>query len=122
MLRHVGKSVYDGPWDANAIEKWVRVREHPSVGFADSQHIRNFFRKEGIMVHLFVTKESVEGNWNAFQDFLFQEVAVPLFERNIVKRGTFSLVFSDGEENKKWLEGTSFENGSFPVAMLIDFV
>ena len=37
-----------------------------------------------------------------------------------MKRGTFSIVISDGEENKQWLKGTDLQE--MPSAMLIDFV
>lgn len=93
-----------------------------TVGFADYQNVRNFFRKDGIMVHLFVTKEMVDNDWNLFHDYIFHEVAIPVIEQRIMKRGTFSIIFSDGEENKKWLKGTSLENLPLPSAMLIDFV
>ncbi|CBK19681.2 uncharacterized protein [Blastocystis hominis] len=115
------KSVYEGPWDAKAIEEWARIREHPSVGFADEQHLMQYHRKEGILVHMLVDKESVGGDWNAFQDFVFQEMAVPIFSNGIMKRGTFTIIFSDGEENKKWLKTMAPRGDSLPVALLIDF-
>ena len=95
---------------------------HPSVGFADSQRLSTFFQKEGTLVHLFVTKESVGGDWNTFQEFVFHEIALPVIDQTIMPRGSFTVVFSDAEENKAWLKGTALDNGHFPVAMIIDFV
>ena len=114
--------VYDGEWDAPKIAAWARLMDHPSVGFADSQTVRNFFRKEGTLVHLFITKESIEEDVGTFQDFLFHEVAIPVIEQKIMERGTFSVIFSFAEENKSWLKNTALDNGHFPVAMIIDFV
>lgn len=114
--------MYEGPWEAKAIEEWARIREHPSVGFADEQHLAQYNRKEGILVHMLVDKESVGGNWNAFQDFVFQEMAVPIFSNGIMKRGTFTIIFSDGEENKNWLKRMAPRGDPLPVALLIDFV
>ena len=114
--------VYDGEWDAPQIAAWARLMDHPTVGFADSQHIRNFFQKEGTLVHLFITKESVEGDVGTFMDFLFHEVSIPVIEQKIMKRGTFSVVFSYAEENKDWLKNTALDNGHFPTAMIVDFV
>lgn len=116
------KSVYDGPWDAKAIEEWARIRERPSVGFADDQHLREYYRKDGILVHMMVDKEAVGGDWNAFQDFVFQEIATPIFTNGIMKRGTFTIIFSDGVENKKWLKRMTPRGDELPVALLIDFV
>ena len=66
--------------------------------------------------------QSKGGNWNAFQDFVFQEMAVPIFSNGIMKRGTFTIIFSDGEENKSWLKRMAPRGDSLPVALLIDFV
>lgn len=114
--------MYDGAWDAKAIEAWARIRERPAVGFADDQHLRGFYRKDGILVHMLVDKESVGGDWNAFQDFVFQEMAVPIFSNGIMERGTFTIIFSDGVENKKWLKQMSPRGDQLPVALLVDFV
>ena len=114
--------MYDGPWDAKAIEEWARIRERPSVGFADDQHLREYYRKDGILVHMMVDKEAVGGDWNAFQDFVFQEMATPIFTNGIMKRGTFTIIFSDGVENKKWLKRMTPRGDELPVALLIDFV
>lgn len=116
------KSIYTGEWKADKIIEWATLMDFQTVGFADYQNVRNFFRKDGIMVHLFVTKEMVDNDWNLFHDYIFHEVAIPVIEQRIMKRGTFSIIFSDGEENKKWLKGTSLENLPLPSAMLIDFV
>ena len=96
--------------------------EHPSVGFVDSQRLKNYFQKEGTLVHLFVTKESVDNDWNTFQEFVFHEIALPVIDQKIMARGSFTVVFSDGEENKMWLKDTALDNGHFPAAMIIDFV
>lgn len=93
---------------------------YQTVGIANSQTIRNFFHKEGIMVHLFITKEIANNDFNTFQDYIFNEVAIPVIEQKIMKRGTFSIILSDGEENKQWLKGTDLQE--MPSAMLIDFV
>ena len=69
---------------------------HPSVGFADSQRLKNYFQKEGTLVHLFVTKESVDNDWNTFQEFVFHEIALPVIDQKIMARGSFTVVFSDG--------------------------
>ena len=74
------------------------------------------------MVHLFISKEMADGNWGLYQDYLFHEVAIPVIDQSIMKRGTFSIVVSDGEENSTWLKGTDLENMELPCAMLIDFV
>ena len=95
---------------------------HQTVGFVDSQTIRNFNRGEGVVVHVFVTKEIENNDQHAFHDFLFNEVALPVIEQKIMKRGEFSIIFSDGEENKKWVEGTDLEKEGDLCAMLIDMV
>ena len=114
--------MYDGPWDAKAIEEWARIRERPSVGFADDQHLREYYRKDGILVHMMVDKEAVGGDWNAFQDFVFQEMATPIFTNGIMKRGTFTIIFSDGVQNTQWLKRMTPRGDELPVALLIDFV
>ena len=116
------KSVYDGAWKAEEIEKWTRERERPLVGFADEQHLRNFYRKDGVLVHLMIDKQWIEGDWNAFQDFVFEEMARPIIENRIMKRGTFTIIFSDGVENKNWAKGMSPRGDSLPLALLIDLV
>lgn len=114
--------MYDGEWDAHKIAAWGRLMDHPSTGFADSQTVSNFFRKEGTLVHLFITKESMEGDVDTFQDFLFYEVALPVINQKIMERGTFTVIFSFAEENKSWLKNTALDNGHFPSALIIDFV
>lgn len=118
----IEKSVYTGEWKAEKIIEWAKLLSYQTVGYADSQNIRDFFHHEGVMVHLFVTKEIANNDWFQFQDYLFSEIAIPVIEQKIMKRGTFSIVVSDGEENKKWIEGTDLEKQLFPSAMIVDFV
>ena len=116
------KSVYDGPWEAKKIEEWARLMEHPTVGFVDSQRLRNYFRKTGILVHLFIDPESINNDWNNFQDFIFHEVSLPVVENKIMKRKDFTIVFCDGKENTAWMKNSGLDPDVLPSALLIDFV
>lgn len=116
------KSVYEGPWEAAKIEEWARLLEHPTVGFVNSQTIGQYFRKKGVMVHLFVDPESIENDWNAFQDYIFQEVSLPVVNGKIMKRTDFTIVFCDGKENARWLKSSNMDPKVLPAVLLIDFV
>lgn len=116
------KSVYEGPWEAKKIEEWARQMEHPTVGFVDSQRLKNYFRKTGILVHLFIDPDSINRDWNTFQDFIFHEVSLPVIDNKIMKRTDFTIVFCDGKENAVWLKSTGLDPKVLPSALLIDFV
>lgn len=96
--------------------------EHPTVGFVDSQRLRNYFRKTGILVHLFIDPESINNDWNNFQDFIFHEVSLPVVENKIMKRKDFTIVFCDGKENTAWMKNSGLDPDVLPSALLIDFV
>ena len=114
--------MYSGEWKADAIIAWANLLNHQIVGHVDGQTIRNFNRKEGVIVHVLVSEEIEKNDRHAFHDFLFNEVALPVIEQKIMKRGDFSIIFSDGEENKKWVEGTDLAKEGNLCAMLIDMV
>ena len=116
------KSVYEGPWEAAKIEEWARLMEHPTVGFVNSQTISQYFRKKGVLVHLFIDPESIDNDWNAFQDYIFHEVSLPVINGKIMNRMDFTIIFCDGKENANWLKSSNMNPEVLPAAMLIDFV
>lgn len=114
--------MYEGEWKAEKIVEWALLLNHQTVGYVTDQTIGTFGRDEGVLVHVFVTEELVNNDVNAFHDFLFNEVAIPVMEQKIMKRGTFSIIFSDGEKNDEWVRGTDLEKQGYPCVMLIDMV
>lgn len=116
------KSVFAGKWEASAIVAWTRELLHPTVGFADSQRIGNYFRRNGVLVHLFVDPDTVNGNWGAFQEYVFHEMVLPVVETKVMKREDLTIIFCDGKENAKWMSSAGLDPKRLPAAMLIDFV
>lgn len=116
------KSVFAGKWEAAAIVAWSRELLHPTVGFVDAQRISQYFRRNGILVHLFVDPATVEGNWGAFQEYVFHEMVMPVVETKVVKREDLTIIFCDGKENAKWMSSAGMDPKQLPAAMLIDFV
>ena len=114
--------MYEGPWEAAKIEEWARLLEHPTVGFVNSQTINQYFRKKGVLVHLFIDPESIDNDWNAFQDYIFHEVSLPVINGKIMNRMDFTIIFCDGKENANWLKSSNLNPKMLPAAMLIDFV
>lgn len=116
------KSVFAGKWEAAAIVAWSRELLHPTVGFVDAQRISQYFRRNGVLVHLFVDPATVEGNWGAFQEYVFHEMVMPVVETKVVKREDLTIIFCDGKENAKWMSSAGLDPKQLPAAMLIDFV
>ena len=116
------KSVFAGKWEAAAIVAWSRELLHPTVGFVDAQRISQYFRRTGVLVHLFVDPATVEGNWGAFQEYVFHEMVMPVVETKVVKREDLTIIFCDGKENAKWMSSAGMDPKQLPAAMLIDFV
>lgn len=70
----VEETIYDGEWKAEAIVAWAQLYSQRTIGRADSETIKNYFKGSGIMVQLFVNGSYVNENWYEFQDYLFERV------------------------------------------------
>ena len=70
----VEETIYEGEWKAEAIVAWAQLYSQRTIGRADSETIKNYFKGSGIMVQLFVNGSYVNENWYEFQDYLFERV------------------------------------------------
>lgn len=93
-----------------------------TIGRADADTIKNYFRGDGIMVQLFVNETYVMKEWYDFQDYLWERVAMPVIQNKVMKRNTFSIVASDGVKYAHWIRNAGLETDSLPACFLIDFV
>lgn len=115
------ESVYEGEWTKEAIIAWAQTYSQKTIGRANRDTIKNFFRGDGIMVQLFVNETYVSRKWYEFQDYLWERVAEPLIANKVMKRNTFSIVASDGVEYAHWMKNAGLEDTSLPNCFLIDF-
>lgn len=114
--------MYEGEWTKEAIIAWAQTYSQKTIGRANRDTIKNFFRGDGIMVQLFVNETYVSRKWYEFQDYLWERVAEPLIANKVMKRNTFSIVASDGVEYAHWMKNAGLEDTSLPNCFLIDFV
>lgn len=115
------ETIYDGEWKAEAIVAWAQMYSQRTIGRADSETIKNYFKGSGIMVQLFVNGSYVNENWYEFQDYLFERVAQPIMENKVRERNTFSIIASDGVEYAHWMTNAGMESTELPGFFLIDF-
>ena len=118
----VEETIYDGEWTKEAIIEWAQTYSQKTIGRADVDTIKNYFRGDGIMVQLFVNETYVMREWYDFQDYLWERVAEPLINNKVMKRNTFSIVVSDGDKYAHWIKNAGLEDDSLPACFLIDFV
>ena len=128
----VEESRYEGEWTAEAIIEWAQIYSQKTIGRADKETIKNYFKGEGVMVQLFVNATYVGPEWIPFQDYLFErvvakepcdlQVAMPIINNNVMKRNTFSIVASDGVKYEHWIRNAGLTDVTLPAYFLIDFV
>ncbi len=118
----VEESVFEGEWTKEAIIEWAQTYSQKTIGRADADTIKNYFRGDGIMVQLFVNETYVMKEWYDFQDYLWERVAMPVIQNKVMKRNTFSIVASDGVKYAHWIRNAGLETDSLPACFLIDFV
>ena len=78
--------MYEGEWTKEAIIAWAQTYSQKTIGRANRDTIKNFFRGDGIMVQLFVNETYVSRKWYEFQDYLWERVAEPLIANKVMKR------------------------------------
>lgn len=72
----VEETLYEGEWTADKIIEWAQLYSQKTIGRADHDTIKEYFRGEGVMVQLFVNSTYVGPEWMPFQDYLFERVRV----------------------------------------------
>ena len=115
------ESIYEGEWKSEAIVAWAQEYSQKTIGRANADTIKNYFKGSGIMVQLFVNESYVRQDWYDFQDYLFERVAKPIIENKVMKRNTFSIVASDGVKYAHWMTNAGLQNTELPAFFLIDF-
>ena len=70
----IEETIFEGEWTAENIIAWAQLYSQKTIGRADVDTIKNYFRSDGVMVQLFVNATYVGPEWMPFQDYLFERV------------------------------------------------